>query len=226
MIQNPLHQALYNSFSSTYSREESMRIKDLRHLSSLNSSFIIYSDCRNGATTLMNNLAKRTGATYVDASDLIKGKEIEQLKSLLNERNNHLLLDEASYFLRRLEILAQPLDYFIQTTVTARLGLRLHQSHYSLKEWFLKQNFEIIELGKIPYEDFKNGCKKEFQKVNFFLDSKYIEHAHENYANLAESIWFIGETIRVVAEEEREPSFFEIDKNIREKYIWFELKTR
>ncbi|MBI2151857.1 hypothetical protein HYU21_03980 [Candidatus Woesearchaeota archaeon] len=43
-----------------------MRLHDLNYLSSLKSSFCIFSDSRNGITTLMKNLAKGTGATYID----------------------------------------------------------------------------------------------------------------------------------------------------------------
>ncbi|MBI2151858.1 hypothetical protein HYU21_03985 [Candidatus Woesearchaeota archaeon] len=104
--------------------------------------------------------------------------------------------------------------------------MRLHPEGYHLLEYLEKNNFKVVEIGKISYEEFKTGCEKELNKAEMSFPSKYLEFAHKNYNCLAESILYIGEAFRMFIEEEREPSLVDVKQSVEQKYIWFKLKNK
>lgn len=224
MIENPVYGEIYNNLATRYPKEGTDRKSDLNHLLSLQGSFCIFSDYRNGTTTLMIDLARRVDGIFVDSMSFCEGEEIEQLEKLLGNQDNPLLLDETTVFFRRLGY-ENAIEYLQKQSKKRQVGLRLHPENYSLRDDMAERGFQIVEIGKISYLEFKAIFDSRFEGTDFLLPEKFIKYAHNTYDLLAESVWYVAEAFRLMVEHpERKLSEADVKKTVELRYMWFGLK--
>ena len=198
-------------YPTRYPKEKTDRTSDLRNLLSMDRSFCLFSIPRNGATTLLVEYTKTKGGIYVDCMGLSEYSTHEDLESKIGLENSPLVLDEAVVMFRKLGGYGNAMDYLQRLSEKRQLGLRSHLECDQHNGDLTQRGFEIVEMGKMPYAEFKLIFDVEFGNVGFSIPERFIQYAHAHYDPLMHSIRFVAEAFKLLVENP--------DKDVTEKEV-------
>ncbi len=222
MIENPSYQRIDENLSTRYPLKKTDRKLDLNRLLNLKSSFCIFSKHRNGITTLLKDFAIRVNGIYIDSMSLSRGDEAEQLERIVGSENRPFLLDDAVVLFKRLGEYERAITYLQRKSEKMQVGIRLHPESNSLKDDLKRRGFEIVELGKISYEEFKAIIDSQFAGTGFLFPERFVQYAHTNYEELGKSTLYVAEAFRTLIENpSTKVSEREVQKSVESKYLMF-----
>src|SRR3989344_4340834 len=191
---------LYLDLCRLSPRESTDRRSDLEHLSSLNGSFSLYSISRNGATTLLREFARDKKGSILDCQNYYKIRDLNEDLAL---ESSPLILDEATALFFQIQDRGRGsrkvMDYLEELSSIRPVGLRLHPECKPYKDELRARGFEIVDLKKIPYHEFRAIFDQKFKGLDFTIPEMIIESAHTNYDALTKSTLFIAEAFRLLA---------------------------
>ena len=214
---NPKYEAVYNFLLNRYPKTRTNRHSDLTHLLTLESSFCLTSVYRNGTTSLLRDFVEQKNGVYYDA----QSGEIDslpKLEELLENGSTPIIIDEgAALFLEIPE--ASALSALYRYSAHRQIGIRLHPEYIHLAEALRERDFEIVEIGKILYAEFKAIMDKQCDAISYAFPEKYIQDAHTHYECLALSLYYLGEAFKLLVQNPgKMPTHQEIDAIMKRDY--------
>lgn len=219
MIHNTKYSGLYKDLALRLPRKSTDRITDLNNLLNINSSFCIYSHRRNGMTTLLKEFTKVKDGIYIDCGGLYEKPIIENLESRLKQDISPIILDEAVILFKRLDNEEKTMKYLVDLSKKRQIGLRFHYRDKQYEKNLKQNNFEIIKLKNIPYEEFKAFFDKKFSKGNFPMPLKFLQYAYNNFDILGSSVMYVAEAFKLIVENpEREISELEVEESVKKSH--------
>ncbi len=195
---NPLHKGVYYYFATAYPKQKTDRISDLTYLLALEASFCLFSPYRNGTTTLLRDFTQQKNGIYFDAQSL-GVDSLSKLEALLEDGVNPLVIDEGTVLFSLVpQTSALPVLY---THARRRqIGIRFHPEKYSLTDDFRDHGFEIVEMDKMPYAEFKEMIDRKMSSIHYAFPETYVQYAHAHYDCLALSLYYVGEAFRLLVQ--------------------------
>ena len=205
MIENPAYERAYGNLVTLLPKGKTDRRSDLNNVLGVDGSFCLFSVPRNGTTTLLREYTRTKEGIYVDCYGLSDDSVIEDLEAKIGLTNSSLVLDEAIVMFRKFGSYGTAMDYLQGLAEKRQLGLRLTPKCNQHKEDLTQRGFEIVEMGKMSYAEFKLIFDSEFGDVGFSIQERFIQYAHTNYDALAKSVHFVAEAFKLFVENpERE----------------------
>jgi len=146
------------------------------------------------------------------------------LEEIVGSEDNPFLLDETVVFFERLGGYEKAMDYLQIQSEKRQVGLRLHNGSNQNRDDLRKRGFEIVEIGKIPYAEFKAIFDSHFEGTGFSLPERFVQYGHTTYDLLAESVWYVAEAFRLLIENpETELSETKVKESVEKQYMWFKV---
>ncbi len=211
IIDNVEFQQVYNYFCSLYPLLKTDRISDLERISAIDSSFCIYSVGRNGITTLLKDFTARQHGLFVDCMGLLSGAEMNTLEHLARSEDKVVALDETESLFGRLGY-EKAMDSIQAISRRKRVVLRLHPSAEQYKSDISQRGLQIVELGQIPYPEFKAIVRPQFERISFAFPEELITSAHSAYGALAHSLHYVAYAFEFLVEN---PGKQPVDEKLR-----------
>jgi hypothetical protein len=193
---------VYRSISTHRPLRISDRKIDLVRMLAVRGSFVLNSLQKNGTTTLMINYAALREGAYIDCSEFSRENYLLQLENEIERDSKHIvLLDEIMSLYHFINDDDKSLDYLTQLSQRKQLIIRIHREKSSTAQRItrLKDNgFEIVEIGKIPYDEFMAIFQREFAVSGFNVPERFIKYAHSQFSQLDKQVNYVAEAFRLM----------------------------
>jgi hypothetical protein len=194
---------VYSKLSWRFPIDNTDRKSDLERLMSIEGSFVIHSVARNGMTSLMNSLAKSNNGHvkhhYTNKEGIVTNIENE-IES--NVGKGLIMLDESGVIYRTLGE-QSAFDYLSELSTRKRIGLRLHTNKPkdALRVQQLGEfGFEVIEIGKMPYDEFKGIFDEAFSGIDFYMPERFIRYAHTKFERFHYQLLYVTKAFKELIE--------------------------
>lgn len=193
-----------NYFRTLFPRDQSNRLYDLDRLLSLDSSFCLFSDYRNGTTTLLHHLARVKQGKYIDAMSLPSTSRKDPITVLEAEIGTAplVILDETATLWNKLghdesgltntQGYELGMEYLQRLTATRQVGLRIHpKDEYRLDDLSIR-GFSTVHLAKIIYAELQAIVEQQMGSIGFAFPEEVVLFAHKRFTTLSAQLQYIG----------------------------------
>ncbi len=213
-MENSVYSEIYWHFNRRLPKKITDRVWDLNRLLKIQVSFCLFSEPRNWTTTLLEDFCSRVDGKFIDCMWLKDWSEENQIILKTGNWKYPVVLDEVSCLFWRIKDYRRTIDFLVKLSEQRQIWLRIHPANYNCKEDFIKAWFNIIELNKIPFDEFRNSVYSKFEKIDFEFPEKFVIFAYNEYKNMGFCFWYIAEAFNLYLEN---PWISEIEvKNIFE----------
>ncbi len=195
---------IYSAISTNRPLNISDRKSDLASMLAVKGNFVLDSLQKNGTTTLMNNFAALRDGVLIDCMDFLSENPISNLEKEIEQSGKLIvLLDEIASLYNFFRDDARCFDYLMQLSQRKQLILRFHTETRATTERMIKlaeKGFEIVGIGKIPYNEFKDIFDREFAGTGLNVPDKFIQYAHSQFCQLNRQVTYVAESFRLMVE--------------------------